>query len=184
MKPFELGAGATVNLDKLVQDRFWAKVDRNGPIPAARPELGPCWIWTAATNGKQGYGIFRGGVAKDRGGSKKWVLAHRYAYEAVKGPIGPGLEPDHLCLVRLCVNPHHLEAVSHQENTLRGSSPAAEQARRATCIQGHPFDLVDRSGRRRCSICDRAKEERRYLRRYGRVAKPNSRRGRRAQVAP
>jgi hypothetical protein len=172
-----------MDLDPAVVRRFWAKVNRHGPVPERRPDLGPCWLWTATTNGAPGYGIFRGGEGRDKYGSRKWVLAHRYAQTLQNGPIPPGLEPDHLCFVHLCVNPSHLEPVSHRENTLRGDGPSAKQARRSSCVAGHPFDTVDKAGRRRCSVCDREKEERRYLRRYGRVAKPNSRRGRRKAAA-
>lgn len=167
-----------VDLDRLIATppkvlaRFWAKVNKNGPIPPARPDLGPCWLWTAATNGKQGYGIFRGGVMRDKYGSRTWVLAHRFAYIlARRAAIPDGLELDHLCETRLCVNDGHLKPATHKENTLRGNGPPAQQARRTDCIRGHPFDKVDSSGKRRCSICDRVKELRRYTRRYGRVPK-------------
>lgn len=67
----------------------------------------PCWVWSAARNAK-GYGIVFGG------------LAHRRVYEERVGPIPLGLEPDHLCRVRACVNPSHLELVTHKENMRRG----------------------------------------------------------------
>jgi hypothetical protein len=82
--------------------RFWEKVDRSGD----------CWTWTASDNG-QGYGQFY-----LRSGRK--VHAHRYAYEAVVGPIPAGLELDHLCANPSCVNPRHLEPVPHRTNMLRG----------------------------------------------------------------
>jgi hypothetical protein len=151
--------------------RFVEKINYAGPVPAHRPDLGPCWLWTAADNGKNGYGIFRGGTERDKGGSRLWVLAHRYSYELHVGPIPDGHQIDHLCRTRLCVNPAHHEPVSHKENTLRSEGPSAQQARRDHCVRGHPFDKVDNSGRRRCSICDREKEDRRYIRRYGRVPK-------------
>ncbi len=67
-------------------DRFWSKVDKDGPVPAHRPDLGPCWLWTAART--HGYGRF--GVTHC-----KMVPAHKWAYESVHGPLRPGVELDH-----------------------------------------------------------------------------------------
>lgn len=76
------------------------------------PELGtPCWIWTASKNW-DGYGQFRWGGRQQ--------LAHRVSYQILVGAIPPGLELDHLCRVRDCVNPAHLESVTSAENTRRG----------------------------------------------------------------
>ncbi len=86
------------------EERFWAKVDRSGP--------GGCWLWTAST--REGYGYFGLG-RRDEG----MVDAHRFAYELLVGPIPAGLEIDHLCRVRRCVNPPHLEAVTSAENKRR-----------------------------------------------------------------
>ena len=74
----------------------------------------PCWIWQLAQMG-QGYGC-----EWDRGRGRM-VQAHILAFEREYGPTPPGLELDHLCRVRLCVNPDHLEAVSHAENVRRGN---------------------------------------------------------------
>ena len=93
-------------------DRFWAKVAKDGPPPAFRPSLGPCWIW-AAGRMKDGYGRLRIGP-------RRAVLAHRFAYEQLRGPIPESAELDHLCRVPSCVNPEHLEPVSHRENCRRG----------------------------------------------------------------
>lgn len=92
--------------------RFWAKVEVD--------ESG-CWLWTASTN--HGYGHFW--VSPDVGK----VYAHRYAYELLVGPIPDGLEIDHLCKVRNCVNPEHLEPVTKEENWRRGDAPSAVAVR-------------------------------------------------------
>lgn len=104
-----------------IEDRFWAKVDKSGD----------CWLWTAAKN-NQGYGVF--GIP----GNKK-VLPHRFSYELVKGPIPLGLTIDHLCRTPLCVNPDHLEAVTHRVNNLRGASQAALNAQKTYCPKGHAY---------------------------------------------
>jgi hypothetical protein len=73
-----------------------------------------CWLWTAHVNPRTGYVQFRIG-----GRSGKMVLAHRWSYEHFVGPIPDGLQIDHLCRVRHCVNPSHLEPVTARENRLR-----------------------------------------------------------------
>jgi hypothetical protein len=92
--------------------RFWARVDRSGPIPEYNPGLGPCWLWTGKARPYRGLYGRTGSRQIDR-----W--AHRAAYILSVGPIPAGLELDHLCRVSLCCNPAHLEAVSHRENILR-----------------------------------------------------------------
>lgn len=132
--------------------RFWAKVDKHGPVPEARPRLGPCWLWLAATL-PNGYGVF----ATD--GER---YAHRYAYSQHVGSIPAGLTIDHLCRVRNCVRPDHLEVVTGKTNTLRSESRAARGARKSECDAGHPFDLlntyVDKRGRRHCRACQRLRD--------------------------
>lgn len=76
-----------------------------------RPPAPACWQWTA-TFTDEGYGNFWNG--------ERMVGAHRWAYENFKGPIPPGTELDHLCRNRWCVNPEHLEPVSHKEDMHRG----------------------------------------------------------------
>jgi len=73
-----------------------------------------CWEWQGSTN-KNGYGI--------TGLSGKNVLAHRAVYLEMVGPIPEGMQLDHLCANRICVNPNHLEPVTSHENQVRGGEP-------------------------------------------------------------
>jgi hypothetical protein len=84
-----------------IKVRFWSKVDQGED----------CWRWTACTS--NGYGRFSV--------KRQPVLAHRFAYELLVGPIPEGLELDHLCRNRWCVNPDHLEPVTHDENVRRAN---------------------------------------------------------------
>lgn len=90
-----------------------------------------CWEWTGARD-PHGYG--RWGV------DGKMVLTHRWMYELHIGKIPSGFELDHLCRNPPCLNPDHLEPVSHRENCLRGTSPLARNAAKTHCVNGHPFD--------------------------------------------
>lgn len=89
-----------------------------------------CWEWTAYVD-RLGYGRFSWNGTMGR--------AHRFAYALLVGPIPEGLELDHLCKVRCCVNPAHLEPVTRQEN-IRRSNVGRPQAERTHCPQGHPYD--------------------------------------------
>lgn len=102
------------------QERFWAKVNKEGALSEYRPDLGPCWEWLAVLSEPKpmGYGrFFFGKVSRP---------AHQLAYELLIGPIPEGLELDHLCRVRHCVNPAHLEPVTQGENIRRGWQARAE----------------------------------------------------------
>ena len=84
---------------------------------------------------------------------------HRVSYELTKGPILKGLTLDHLCRVRSCLNPNHLEPVSSKENTLRGHSIMVTRAAQTHCINGHPFTgehlYIPPDGGRSCRTCKR-----------------------------
>ena len=131
------------------EERFWAKVDKNGPIPQFRPDLGPCWLWTGRTD-KRGYGSFRC--------FNHTSTAHRWAYMLFVGSIADELEVDHLCRITSCVNLSHLEPVTSRENMLRGFSPATANAKATHCPRGHPYDLFNTylyKGHRHCVACKR-----------------------------
>lgn len=148
---------------KSPEERFWAKVNKNGPVPEHRPDLGSCWEWTAALT--NGYGAF--GIASTPDRPNQWrgiVRAHRFSYELLIGPIPDGLDIDHLCRNTVCVRVTHLEAVPHRINIRRGISPAAQHARKDACPEGHPYDMVESGrGTRRCSICKNRRARERWL---------------------
>lgn len=146
-------------------DRFWEKVNKNGPISEKRPDLGQCWLWTAGKFGRnQEYGCFY------LQGGRKAIPAHVWSYQNIIGPTTEGLVLDHLCMVTLCVNPLHLEEVTHQINILRGKGVAAMEARQVVCKNGH--SLADAhilpSGSRDCRICRKNRASNR-TREYRRV---------------
>lgn len=120
------------------EERFWSKVQST--------LSGECWLWAASVD-RDGYGKF----GQPTGG---WVRAHRWAYEHLVGPIPDGLVIDHLCRVRSCVNPSHMEPVTPRENTERGLRHDPNQ-----CKYGHEYtpDNVYRrpDGWRECRICKR-----------------------------
>ncbi|AMS02675.1 HNH endonuclease [Gordonia phage Yvonnetastic] len=138
--------------------RFWAKVDKNGPLPEHNEDLGPCWQWTAGLT-KQRYGGFH-----PKKGTT--VLAHRYAYEILVGPPPEGKSGqtlDHLCRNRQCVNPKHLELVSNMENLSRGAGYAIRNGMRSGCKHGHEYTpentyIPPDGGSIRCRKCARNRD--------------------------
>lgn len=136
--------------DRTPADRFWAKVDKAGPVAVAH--LGPCWLWTARRD-HGGYGQF----FIHQSGKTKGLGAHRFAYEQIEGLIPEGLVLDHLCRNPPCVNPSHLEPVAQRENVLRGESLFARRAAQTRCKHGHEFTAenthVRVNGTRQCRTC-------------------------------
>lgn len=116
--------------------RFWSKV-------AITPS---CWLWTAALS-RSGYGTIK--VAG------KTRRAHVVSFISSGQTLDGSLELDHLCRVRNCVNPAHLQQVTHRENVLRSENHVARYAKRTLCDKGHPFDGEHHSGHRRCTTCYR-----------------------------
>lgn len=120
--------------ERAVLGRFLARVevDENG-----------CWIFSGETT-HNGYGrFFHAG---------RHEMAHRFAYRMLRGPIPEGLTLDHLCRVRPCVNPAHLEPVTNAENARRGAT-----ANRTHCPSGHAYDEANTrvyQGRRYCRACN------------------------------
>ena len=128
-----------------IEERFWGKV--------AKTET--CWLWTGAK--ARGYGRF---CIKGRK-----AYAHRVAYELLVGPIPARLTLDHLCRVRACIKPEHLEPITMRDNILRGVGIAAQESRRTHCPRGHPYDLFNTylfPGRlhRRCRQCSTKRNKR------------------------
>ena len=138
--------------------RFWSKVDRSGGPDA-------CWFWHSGL-GQDGYGRFTVNGRR--------ALAHRWVYEQEVGPIPDGLVLDHLCRVRNCVRPDHLEPVTNRENILRGTSPPAVHARKMHCVNGHEFTPENTyrrlSGGRSCRQCTNEQQKNCRMRKQERAS--------------
>jgi hypothetical protein len=141
----------------------------------SRVEITPsCWIWVGKTN-SNGYGLaswYKQGeklpYRRGSGKQQKSVNAHRLSYALFNGPIGQGMEIDHLCRVRNCVNPMHLESITREENIRRGVSPAAKRAAQTHCLRGHLLagdNLAKYARWRVCRICVNLKNSEGYHRR-------------------
>lgn len=120
------------------QQRFWSKVEKTDS----------CWNWLGSK--VDGYGKFWL--------NGKTIRVHRLSYEMIKGKIPNGLQIDHLCRNRRCVNPDHLETVTSQENTLRGDTIIRKNKEKTHCPQGHEYTkentIIDKDKNgRECRIC-------------------------------
>lgn len=132
--------------DARLPARFWSKAYVNSE---------GCWIWIGHLNAGRGYG-----VATWR---KRQYKAHRVTYIALVGAIPLGRYIDHLCRVRACCNPAHLEVVSGRENALRGTGPTAINAQKTHCPRGHAYEgnnviWATEKGKvsgRKCRTCER-----------------------------
>ncbi len=126
--------------------RFWKFVDKTPT----------CWLWTGNKT-PRGYGRFQ--VS-----SRKSVMAHRYAYELLVGPIPAGMTLDHVkargCAGYSCVNAAHLEPVTLRVNVLRGDGMATRHLKRDRCLYGHEYDAMKR-GYRWCTTCEKIRDSQR-----------------------
>lgn len=136
--------------------RFWMYAN-------PEPNTG-CWLWSGSLTAN-GYGNI--GVDNRR------VLVHRFSYEKFVGPIGEGLEIDHLCKVRCCVNPDHLEQVTRLENVRRSSAGYYKRTpennklvAKTHCPKGHPYSGINlwtsKTGARQCRTCHRIRAKADY----------------------
>lgn len=105
-----------------------------------------CWLWMGSRS--------KGGYGRVKAYARKYMI-HRFTYEFVNGLIPDGLQIDHLCRVRNCFNPAHLEAVTPSENVKRGDSPKLQRAK-THCPHGHAYDAKNTlrsSTGRVCKAC-------------------------------
>lgn len=131
--------------------RFKSKLFIDTLFLHQNPNLDPCWLWRGKVN-PDGYVSFRvDGIT---------VVAHRWFYEQLNGKVNQFLELDHLCRIRHCMNPKHLEVVSSQENALRSSGFPAINAAKTHCPKGHEYtadNLYVYNGSRQCKTCTKAR---------------------------
>lgn len=147
-----------------VLDRMWEKVDFTET----------CWLWTGTTNerpdGQGGYGFIMSGPAPKYRDVPVHVLSYIY-FNGVEP--APGMDVDHLCRVRRCLRPDHLELVTHQVNLLRGEGYSHVVARTNFCGNGHELighnAKIEANGKRRCRTCwnERRARRRQELRALG-----------------
>ncbi len=134
---------------KGIEGRLWEKI-------SPEPNSG-CWLWMAGGN-QHGYGSFYVN-GRQRG-------AHIACYEHYIGPVPDGLELDHKCRVPCCVNPSHLEPVTHQENVARGAANESAkkfQGAKTHCPSGHPYTedniYFRKNGHRDCRTCSQERSK-------------------------
>jgi len=145
---------------KPVTERIMAKVVRQPHATLAEP----CWVFTG-TRTPGGYG--RIGVGSKTAGTD---YTHRVMFRESVGPIPSGYQIDHLCRVRACCNPAHLEAVTRQENIARGDC-GKHTRERTHCPHGHPYDEANTyvwNGMRYCRACHKVHTRNSQLKNAGR----------------
>lgn len=146
-------------------------VERFLSFISPEPNTG-CWLWMGTIRNKQhGYGAFSVGA-------RQLVSAHRFAWEAFRGPILDGLQIDHLCRNTCCVNPDHLEPVTPKENTIRSTVGIAAKRRHAAkthCPYGHLLDGRN-AFERFCTTCA-TRRKRAYKQKMRAATPPKLRRG-------
>jgi hypothetical protein len=124
-------------------ERWWAKVEKTDT----------CWLWRGNLD-RHGYGQF--GALTD--GERRNHRAHRWGYQQLVRPLDANETLDHLCRVHACVNPDHLEPVSHAENVARGDS-GKHNADKTHCPRGHEYTEANtyrpKRGGRECRTCMR-----------------------------
>lgn len=129
---------------------FWGKVQKTDT----------CWLWIGACK-STGYGNFE----FSRDARRRQFVAHRFAWELLREAIAPGMELDHLCRQRNCVNPDHLEVVSHAENARRAGPYRKGKLLKTHCKRGHPLPVDYRTrNERRCRECHRIERMESYYR--------------------
>jgi hypothetical protein len=141
-----------MQLTEIQLKNFWSKVNKTDT----------CWLWTAALT-KSGYGMVKINYIS--------YYAHRISYELTHGEIPTGLDLDHKCRIRNCLNPspEHLEPVTRRENVLRGEGIASLNWKKTFCHRGHPFNVENThyyknkfgATARHCLICRKINNQQR-----------------------
>lgn len=148
-------------LTQAIDSNDWRAAVQSIDTPRPRPKAeivadilehtimdGECIRWTGAHN--------QGGYGRVRVSSRNYVTAHRAVYELTNGEVQPGMQLDHVCRTRDCVNPKHLEVVTPRENVQRSHRNGVAVRERTHCAKGHeltPDNLYEGRGKRECRTC-------------------------------